>query len=179
MNGGDRKSRIGAGNGFPQAVAVAVQLQNINQMGWPVEKRAAEALRANHLRPFVERKVRCRQCRCALETLRENLEQKFGAGVRRRHEARFINDEQLDASNCLELRRDVGDGRFRAVAQAPGVERDDAGRDQPRRRLGRLLDVLGRRLLIPLAERRGALARNQRAGSSTIRSSSAWIRPFG
>lgn len=128
MNGGGWKSRIGAGNGFPQAVAAAVQLRNINQMGWPVEKRAGEALRADHLRPFVERKVRGRQCRCALVTLRDNLEQKFGAGVRRRNEAGLISDEQLDASTCLDLRRDAGDGRSWAVARAPGVERDDAGR---------------------------------------------------
>ena len=75
-------------------------------VGQPVEKCAGQSLRAEHRCPFLEWKVRCDDGRAPFVTLAEHLEQKFCAGRRERHIAKFVDDQQLDRCEvALELQQ--------------------------------------------------------------------------
>src|SRR5450759_1983204 len=78
-----------------ETVALAVHLQDVDVMRQPVQQRARQPLRAQDLRPFGKRLVRCHQRRAALIALAEDLEQHLGPRLRQRHEAQFIDDEQF------------------------------------------------------------------------------------
>ena len=78
-----------------EAEAVAVELQDVDVMSEPVEQRAGEALRSEHGGPFVKRQVRGDDSRAAFVTLREDVEQQFGAGARERHITQLVDDQQL------------------------------------------------------------------------------------
>lgn len=65
-------------------------------MGEAVEQGAGEALIAEHAGPFVERQIGSDDRRAAFMALAEDLEEKLRAGLRERHIAEFVDDEQLD-----------------------------------------------------------------------------------
>ena len=111
-----------AGLRLLEPVAFAVQFQDVDVMGQPVEKRAGETLIAEDARPFVERQIGCDDRRAAFVTLAEDLEQQFGAGLRERHVAEFVDDQQLDGG---ELRLEL--------EQAPFVARLHELMDERRR----------------------------------------------
>jgi hypothetical protein len=88
-----------------EPVAVAVHLQDVNMMGNPVEQRAGKSLGAEDLNPLFEGKIAGDRGRSSFVALAEGLEEQLGAGLRQRHEARFIDNEQLAAdgkSNSFE-----------------------------------------------------------------------------
>jgi len=79
-----------------EPVALAVQLQNVDVMRQPIEQRAGQPLAAEDAGPFLEWQVRRDDGRAAFVTLAEDLEEQLGAGLRERHVAEFVNDEQFD-----------------------------------------------------------------------------------
>ena len=70
-------------------------------VGQPVEQCAGEALGAEGLGPFIEGQIAGNQGRAALVTLRDQLEQQFGAGLGQRHKAQFVDDQQLVTGHLL------------------------------------------------------------------------------
>ena len=84
-----------------ETIALAIHLENADVVGQPVEKRAGEAFGAECLGPFVKRQIAGDQGRSALVALRDQFEQQLGAGLRQRHEAEFIDDEQLVSCHLL------------------------------------------------------------------------------
>ena len=89
----------------------------------PIEQRAGEPLAAEDAGLFLERQVRRDDGRAAFVALAENLEEQLRAGLRERHIAELIDNEELDGSDLgLELE------------QTPLVAR-----------LHQLMDVAGRR----------------------------------
>ena len=64
-----------------EAVAVAVELEDVDVMGQPVEQRAGEAFGPEDLGPFVEGEIRGHERRRLLVALGEDLEQQLGAGL--------------------------------------------------------------------------------------------------
>ena len=67
----------------------------------PIHCGAGETLGAEHLGPFVKRQVARDQCRAALVALAEDLEQQLGAGLGKRREPEFIDDEELVTRELL------------------------------------------------------------------------------
>ena len=63
-----------------EAVAVAVHLQDMDVVGEPVQQRASEAFRPEHLDPLIEREVGGDQDGPALVALAEDLEEEFSPG---------------------------------------------------------------------------------------------------
>ena len=61
-----------------EPVALAVHLEDVEVVGEAIEERPGEALGAEYLGPFVERRVRGHQGRAALLALAEDLEQQLG-----------------------------------------------------------------------------------------------------
>ena len=70
-------------------------------MGEAVEQGSGEAFGAEDFGPFLEGQVAGHQGGAALVALAENLEEQFGAGLGQRHEAQFIDDQQLIAGDLL------------------------------------------------------------------------------
>src|ERR1700730_8458597 len=68
-----------------EPVALGVQLQNMDMMRQPIEKRAGETLALENARPFLERQIRRDDGRAAFMTLAEDLEKQFRAGLGERH----------------------------------------------------------------------------------------------
>ncbi len=60
-----------------------------------IEQRAGETLITEHARPFVEGQVRGDDRGSAFVTAAEDFEQQFGAGLRQRNVAEFVDDEQF------------------------------------------------------------------------------------
>jgi len=94
------------GSGFRLAALVepeafAVHLENVDVVGQPVEDGAGEALGAEDLGPFVEGQVRGGDDGAALVALRDDLEEERGACLGERHEAQFVDDEQVLAGEGL------------------------------------------------------------------------------
>ncbi len=84
-----------------EAEAVAVHLEDVDVVGEAVEQCAGEALRTKDLGPLGEGQVAGEHGRAALVALAEHLEEQLGSGLRQRHEAEFVDDEQLIAGNLL------------------------------------------------------------------------------
>ena len=109
---GRRGSGIG-GNAFAAALleaeAVAVHLEDMDVVGEAVEQRAGEPLRAEDLCPFGEGEVAGNHGGATFIALTEHFEEQLGAGLGERHEAEFIDDEQLVAVDLL------ASGPFRAA----------------------------------------------------------------
>ena len=61
-------------------------------VGEAVQQSPGQAFRAEYLRPLIERQVGGHQDRAPLVALAEDFEQQFGAGLRERHEAEFVDD---------------------------------------------------------------------------------------
>ena len=64
-------------------------------VGEPVEQCSGQTFGTEHLGPFVEGQIAGYQGGAALITLTEHLEQEFGAGLGERHEAKFVDNQQL------------------------------------------------------------------------------------
>ena len=64
-------------------------------MGEPVEERAGQPFGAEDLGPFVEGEIRGHQRRRLLIALGEDLEQPLSAGLRQRHVAELVDDQQI------------------------------------------------------------------------------------
>src|SRR6202043_2786202 len=79
-----------------EPVALAVQLQNMDTMREAIEKRARETLADEDGGPFLKGKIRRNDGRAAFVTLAEYFEEKLRAGLRERHTAEFVDDEQFD-----------------------------------------------------------------------------------
>ena len=75
--------------------AVTVHLEDVDVMGEAIEQRASEPLGAEHSGPLVEGQVAGDDDRAALVALAEDLEQQLGAGLRERHVAQLVDDQQL------------------------------------------------------------------------------------
>src|SRR5690606_40499326 len=90
-----------SGSAVGEAIALAVHLEDADVMGQPVEQCAGEALGAEGLGPFIEGQIAGNQGRAALVTLRDQLEQQFGAGLGQRHKAQFVDDQQLVTGHLL------------------------------------------------------------------------------
>ena len=84
-----------------EAVAVAVHLENVYMVGEPVEQCAREPFGAEQLGPFLEGEIAGHKSRSAFVSLAEGLEEQFGTGLGQRHEAQFIDDENLVAGQKL------------------------------------------------------------------------------
>ena len=78
-----------------EAVAVAVELEDVDVMGQPVEPRAGEAFGAEDLGPFVEGEIRGHERGRLLVALGEDLEQQLGGGLRQRDVAELVDDQQI------------------------------------------------------------------------------------
>ncbi len=87
--------------GFPpflalvQAITVTVHLQDMDMVGETVEQCPCQAFGAEHLGPFIEGQIAGQQGGAPLVTLAEHLEQEFRAGLAERHEAEFVDNQQL------------------------------------------------------------------------------------
>ena len=80
----------GALPAVPEAVAVAVHLQDMDVVGEPVQQRAGEAFRSEHLGPLVEGQVGGDQDGAPLVALAEDLEEQFRSGGGQGGEFRLV-----------------------------------------------------------------------------------------
>ena len=81
-------------------------------VGQAVQQRAGEALRAEHLGPFVEGQVGGRQDRSPLVALAEHFEEEFCPGGGQGDEAQLVDDQQAEAGQLPDREREtVGAGR--------------------------------------------------------------------
>ena len=60
-----------------------------------VQQGPGQAFGAEHFRPLIKGKIAGQQGGAAFVTLAEHLEQEFGAGLGERHEAKFVDNQQL------------------------------------------------------------------------------------
>ena len=70
-------------------------------MGEPVQQGAGEPLGAEDLGPLVEGKVAGDERRGTFVPLAEGLEEQLGSGLRQRHIAQLVNDQQLIGGQLL------------------------------------------------------------------------------
>ncbi len=91
-------SAFPARGGLLEAVAFAIELQDMNMMRQAVQQRAGETLAAKNSCPFLKRQIGVDDGRSAFVPLAEDLEEQFGAGLRERHIAEFVDDQQFDGS---------------------------------------------------------------------------------
>src|SRR3984893_11857073 len=104
-----------------EPVALAVQLQNMDTMREAIEKRASETLAAQDGGPFLKGKIRRDDGRAAFVTLAEYFEEKLRAGLRERHIAEFVDDEQFDGGELrLEFQETPLVARFHQLMNEPG-----------------------------------------------------------
>src|ERR1700724_4356093 len=64
-------------------------------VGQSVEQSAGQTLGAEHARPLVEWQIAGDDRRASLIAVAEDLEQQLGSGLRQRHIAESVDDEQL------------------------------------------------------------------------------------
>ena len=95
-----------------EAIALAVQLHDVDVMGQPIEQRASQPLGAEDLGPFVEGQIRGHQRRCLLVALGEDLEQQLGAGLRQRHVAELVDDQEILFGELLLHAQQAADRAF-------------------------------------------------------------------
>ena len=75
----------------------SLHAEDVDVMGQPVEQGASETFGGEHAGPLVERQVAGDDGGAALVALAEHLEQQLGAGLRQRHVAEFVDDQELVA----------------------------------------------------------------------------------
>src|SRR6201994_3218124 len=63
-----------------EAIAVAVQFEDVDVVCQPIEQRTGQPLGPEHAGPFVKRQIRSDNGGAALITVAEDLEQELGAG---------------------------------------------------------------------------------------------------
>ena len=110
---------------------VAVHLQDVDVVGETVQQRSGQALRPEHLGPFVEGQVGGDQDGAPLVALAEDLEEEFRAGGGQGDEAQFVDDQQVQA-RALSL---VGDRGTKPSSSMISRPRRDSWRWWLRRRL--------------------------------------------
>ena len=81
----------------PEAVAVAVHLQDVHVVGEPIQQGSGQSLRPEDRGPFVEGEVGGAQDGPALVALAEDLEEEFRAGGGQGDEAQFVDDQEVQA----------------------------------------------------------------------------------
>ena len=81
----------------PEAVAVAVHLQDMDVVGEAVQQRAGETFGAEDLGPLVEGQVGGDQDGARLVALAEDLEEQFRAGGGPGDETQLVDDQQVQA----------------------------------------------------------------------------------
>ena len=88
----------------------------------PVQQRAGEALRTEHLGPLIERQVGGDQDGALLVALAEDLKEQFRSGERQGDEAQFVNDQQAEAGQIpLQVEQPpLVPGRHRLMHQGGG-----------------------------------------------------------
>jgi hypothetical protein len=78
-----------------EAVAVAVHLQDVNVVREATEQCTGEPLGVEDGCPVLEGEVRCHDRGASLVALRDDLEQELGSGLRERHVAKLVDDQEL------------------------------------------------------------------------------------
>ena len=86
---------------LPEAVALAVHLQDVNSVSEAVQQGAGQPLRAEDLGPLVEGQVGGDQDRPSLVSLAEDLEEELCTGLGEWDEAKLVDDEQLEPCQLL------------------------------------------------------------------------------
>jgi len=79
-----------------EPIALAVHLENVDMVREAIEQCAGQTLIAEYARPLVERQIGGDDRRGALVPLAEHLKQQLRPGLRERHIAELVDDEQLD-----------------------------------------------------------------------------------
>ena len=94
-----------------------------------IEKRASETLAAEDGGPFLEWKIGCYDRRPVFVTLAEDLKEQFRAGLRERHVAEFVDDEQFDGGELrLEFEETPLVARLHQLMNEPG-RREEGDRE--------------------------------------------------
>ena len=70
-------------------------------VGQAIQQGSGQAFGTEDFRPFIERQIGGDDHRASLVALRDGFEQKFGAGFGQRHEAEFIDDQQMLAGELF------------------------------------------------------------------------------
>ena len=81
----------------PEAVAVAVHLQDVDVVGEAVQQRSVQPLRAEDLGPFVEGQGGGHHDGVPIVALAEDLEEQVRSGEGQGHVAQFVDDQQAEA----------------------------------------------------------------------------------
>ena len=81
----------------PEAVAVAVHLQDVEMVGEAVQQRSVQPLRAENLGPFVEGQGGGHHDGVPIVALAEDLEEQVRSGEGQEHVAQFVDDQQAEA----------------------------------------------------------------------------------
>ena len=81
----------------PEAVALAVHLQDVDVVGEPVQQGTGEAVRAEDLGPFVEGQGGGHHDGVPVVALAEDLEEQVRSGEGQGHVAQFVDDQQAEA----------------------------------------------------------------------------------
>ncbi len=77
----------------PDAVAVAVHLQDVDVVGEPVQQRSGEAFRSEDLGPLIEGQIGGYKDGALLVALAEDLEDRLGPGAGQGYKAQFVDDQ--------------------------------------------------------------------------------------
>jgi hypothetical protein len=101
----------------------------MDMVGEAIEQRTGETLALENACPFLERKVRRDDGRSTLVALAEDLEQKFGASLGKRHIAEFVDDEELDCGELsLKFEQTLFVARFHQLMDEPNRRRKGYGK---------------------------------------------------
>src|ERR1700737_5438260 len=93
----------------------------MDMMREAIEKRAGQTLIAEDGGPFLEWQIRRDDGRATFVTLAEDLEEQFRAGLRERHIAEFVDDEQFDGGELrLEFQEAPLVARFHQLMNEAG-----------------------------------------------------------
>ena len=86
---------------LPEAVALAVHLQDVNAVSKAIQQGAGEVFRAENLGPLVEGQVGSDEDRPSLVSLAEDLEEELRVGLGEWDEAKLADDQQLEPCQLL------------------------------------------------------------------------------
>src|ERR1035437_2901393 len=86
-----------------QVVALAVHLEDVDVVGGPVEQGPGQSPRAEEVGPLIEREGAGHQSSAAFVALAEDFEELFGGGLGERHEAKFLDDQQLVCQSASKI----------------------------------------------------------------------------
>jgi hypothetical protein len=105
-----------------EPVALAVQLQNMDTMREAIEKRASETRLPKTVVHSSKGRFDVTMVEPRFVTLAEYFEEKLRAGVRERHIAEFVDDQQFDGGELrLEFQETRLVARFHQLMNEPGA----------------------------------------------------------